>query len=96
MRTSSTSKTKNTNAIRKNRIEKGRRALYLGVNPHSKGLIFSNSNTFFFLRDSPARNTNMTKSIRINVITTKCHIFLKTYLSLISKINILFKLSRNY
>jgi len=39
--TSSTSNTRNTNEIKKNRIENGRRALNIGVNPHSKGDIFS-------------------------------------------------------
>ena len=39
--TSSTSKTRNTKEIKKNRIENGRRALYMGVKPHSKGDIFS-------------------------------------------------------
>jgi len=37
----STSKMRNTREIRKNRIEKGSRALNIGVNPHSKGDIFS-------------------------------------------------------
>ena len=39
--TSSTSKTRNTKETKKNRIENGRRALYIGVKPHSKGDIFS-------------------------------------------------------
>jgi len=41
IKTSSTSKIKNTRHNRKNRTEKGRRALSLGVKPHSKGLNFS-------------------------------------------------------
>ena len=39
--TNSTSNTKNTKEIRKKRIEKGKRALNIGVKPHSKGDIFS-------------------------------------------------------
>lgn len=35
------SKTKKITARRKNRIENGRRALFLGSNPHSKGEDFS-------------------------------------------------------
>lgn len=49
----STSKIKKINAIKKNRIEKGRRAEYLGVNPHSKGLIFSRSCSIFILNAEP-------------------------------------------
>lgn len=37
----SISKTKKMTARRKNRIEKGIRAVFLGSNPHSKGDIFS-------------------------------------------------------
>ena len=48
--TNSTSKIKNTNVRRKNRIENGNRALCLGVNPHSKGLIFSWATTCFIAR----------------------------------------------
>jgi len=39
--TSSTSKTRNTNEIKKKRIENGSRALNIGLNPHSNGDIFS-------------------------------------------------------
>ena len=42
-RTISISKTIKITARRKNRVEKGRRALFLGSNPHSKGLDFSRS-----------------------------------------------------
>tara|TARA_B100000768_G_C10907791_1_gene220349 strand:- start:271 stop:417 length:147 start_codon:yes stop_codon:yes gene_type:complete len=41
IRISSTSNTKKIIAIKKNRKVKGRRALNFGVNPHSKGLLFS-------------------------------------------------------
>lgn len=39
----SISKTKNRTASRKNRKEKGRRALDSGLNPHSKGALVSRS-----------------------------------------------------
>ena len=41
IKTNSTSKIKKIIEIKKNRIVKGRRALNLGLNPHSNGLIFS-------------------------------------------------------
>jgi len=63
--TSSTSNTRKISAIKKNRIENGIRALNLGVNPHSKGLIFSQSNRDFFLKKIPAINTRLTKIIRV-------------------------------
>lgn len=34
--------------IMKNRVEKGRRVLVIGLKPHSKGDIFSNLIIFFF------------------------------------------------
>ena len=67
--TNSTSKTKKIRAIRKNRRVKGKRALNLGVNPHSKGLIFSRSRGNFFLNLIPAIITNSTSNI-INKIKT--------------------------
>lgn len=39
----STSKIKKIIAIKKNRIEKGRREEFIGSNPHSKGDVFSRS-----------------------------------------------------
>ena len=57
IKTSSTSKNKNTRHKRKNRIEKGNRALSLGVNPHSKGLSFSWSLRAFFESLTPAKRT---------------------------------------
>ena len=42
-RTISTSKTRKITARRKNRVEKGIRALFLGSKPHSKGEVFSRS-----------------------------------------------------
>ena len=65
--TNSTSKTKKIRAIRKNRRVKGKRALNLGVNPHSKGLIFSRSKGNFFLNPTPARVTKIAK-ISTNII----------------------------
>lgn len=38
---SSTSKIKNKRATRKNCVENGARNINLGLNPHSKGLFFS-------------------------------------------------------
>jgi hypothetical protein len=69
MRMSSTSKTRKIIAMRKNRNVKGRRALNLGENPHSKGLIFSRSKTSFFLRREPANNTTETKIKMVNTNT---------------------------
>lgn len=45
----STSKIKKIIAIKKNRIEKGIREEFIGLNPHSKGEIFSCSKKFFLL-----------------------------------------------
>lgn len=42
-RTISMSNTKKITAKRKKRVEKGRRALSFGSNPHSKGVLFSRS-----------------------------------------------------
>jgi len=60
--TSSTSNTKNRIAINKNRIEKGRRGVYLGENPHSKGLSFSISQTNFFPSADPTTPRINTKT----------------------------------
>ena len=51
--------------IKKNRKVKGRRALNLGVNPHSKGLIFSRSKTNFLLSKEPNNKTTIPKMIVI-------------------------------
>lgn len=48
IRAISTSKIKKIMAIKKNRIEKGRREELIGLNPHSKGDNFSRSLFFFF------------------------------------------------
>ena len=47
--------------IKKKRRVKGRRALNLGLNPHSKGLIFSIIKTPFLLKSLPSLNTNIDK-----------------------------------
>lgn len=66
---SSTSKIKNITATKKNRIEKGRRAVYFGVNPHSKGLNFSRSNLVFILVNKPKNNNrDLIKRTRIILI----------------------------
>ena len=51
MSTISISKTRNTTAKRKNRKENGRRAEFLGSNPHSKGEHFSRSSCLREARD---------------------------------------------
>ena len=73
--TNSTSKTKKIRAIRKNRRVKGKRALNLGVNPHSKGLIFSRSRGNFFLNLIPAIITNITSNMinKIKIIKVKIY-----------------------
>jgi hypothetical protein len=48
IRAISTSKIKKIIAIKKNRIEKGRREEFIGLNPHSNGDNFSRSEIFFF------------------------------------------------
>lgn len=50
IRAISTSKIKKIIAIKKNRIEKGRREEFIGLNPHSNGESFSRSEIFFFPR----------------------------------------------
>ena len=47
--------------IKKNRKVNGNRALNFGLNPHSKGLIFSIIKIFFFLNSLPANKTNIDK-----------------------------------
>ena len=66
-KTNSTSKIKKIKAIRKNRIEKGRRALSFGENPHSNGLNLSRSKDAFFLRKTPSLTTT---ALRITTINT--------------------------
>ena len=65
MRTNSTSNTKKIIEIKKNRKVKGSRALNFGLNPHSKGLIFSKLNSIFLLKKFPSNNI---KPLKINPI----------------------------
>jgi triphosphoribosyl-dephospho-CoA synthetase len=60
MRTNSTSNTKKIKQIIKKRMEKGNRALNLGINPHSKGLAFSREKCFFLPTPVPRKNTKVT------------------------------------
>lgn len=62
----STSKIKKIIVIKKKRIEKGKRAEYLGVNPHSKGLAFSRS--LEDLKDN-LRPKNKSKRVNLLIIT---------------------------
>lgn len=67
--TISTSKTKNKIEIKKKRIEKGIRALILGVNPHSNGLFFSRSRLIFILKVMPTKRRTLLKTkTKINPI----------------------------
>ena len=59
--TNSTSKIKKIIAIKKNRIVKGKRALNFGLKPHSKGLIFSNSNEYFLPKLFPSNKISEDK-----------------------------------
>ena len=61
IKTNSTSKIIKIIEIKKNRKVKGNRALNLGLNPHSNGLIFSIIKIFFFLNNLPATKTTVDK-----------------------------------
>lgn len=62
----STSKTKKIKAMEKKRKENGKRAENLGVNPHSKGLCFSESRASFIDNKLPTLNSK-----RQNIKTPK-------------------------
>jgi hypothetical protein len=64
-RISSTSKTRNTNATKKNRKDKGVRGNDLGVKPHSKGLAFSRSKKDFILTLKLTKTNTAPKIIEI-------------------------------
>ena len=64
IRAISTSKIKKIIAIKKKRIEKGRREEFIGLNPHSKGESFSRSE-FFFLPKIVERAITMKAIIKI-------------------------------
>ena len=55
--TNSTSKIIKIIEIKKNRNVKGSRALNLGLNPHSNGLILSEEKLYFLLKSLPNDNT---------------------------------------
>ena len=69
--TNSTSKMIKIIEIKKNRRVKGKRALNLGVNPHSKGLIFSIKKMFFLLKREPRDNTTTDKIKEVKKTTIK-------------------------
>ena len=69
--TNSTSKMIKIIEIKKNRRVKGKRALNLGLNPHSKGLIFSIIKMFFLLKREPRDNTTTDKITEVKKTTIK-------------------------
>merc|ERR1712189_134778 len=71
--TNSTSNTKKIIKIRKNRKVKGNRALNFGLNPHSKGLIFSKLNNIFFLKKLPINNIKILRINLVKIIIIKSH-----------------------
>ena len=58
-------------AIKKNRSVNGRRALNLGLNPHSNGLIFSIMKIFFLLKSLPNVRTSIDRNKEIKTTTIK-------------------------
>jgi hypothetical protein len=80
IRAISTSKIRKIMAIKKNRIEKGRRAEFIGSNPHSKGDDFSRSILAFFERtEANPITTTLTKKIKDLMIKTKKIIYTNYY-----------------
>ena len=71
IKTNSTSKIIKIIEIKKNRKVKGNRALNFGLNPHSKGLIFSIIKIFFLLKRLPILNTSADKINEIKNTTIK-------------------------
>ena len=74
----STSKIKKIIAIKKNRIEKGKREELNGVNPHSKGESFSRSLFFFFAK---REESHMTINAIIKMIRDIIRIFRIIYIN---------------
>lgn len=72
----STSKIKKIIAIKKNRMEKGKREEFIGLNPHSNGESFSRSEIFFFPKI-------VDKAITINAI-------IKIIIDIINKFKIIY------
>ena len=76
----STSKIKKIMAIKKNRIEKGKREEFIGLNPHSNGDNFSRSEIFFLLKilDKPITIKEITK-IMIAIFNKLKIIYIKLF-----------------
>lgn len=74
----STSKIKKIIAIKKNRIEKGRREEERGLNPHSNGESFSCSiNDFFLKREDKIITINEIQNIKKDKINKFMIIYIK-------------------
>lgn len=74
----STSKIRKIIAIIKNRIEKGKRDEFNGLNPHSKGEDFSDSKNIFFLKIEEINIVNqLIKKIKIVKNINKKIIYIK-------------------
>ena len=71
IKTNSTSKIIKIIEIKKNRKVNGNRALNFGLNPHSKGLIFSIIKMFFLLKREPRDNTTTDKIKEVKKTTIK-------------------------
>jgi hypothetical protein len=78
-RISSMSKIRNKRATRKNWMEKGIRKKNLGLNPHSKGLHFSNIKIDFLLVKivMSIRMTEINKHSTITIVMAYTFIFIK-------------------
>ena len=74
----SISKTRKITASKKNRVEKGKRALSLGSNPHSKGVDFSRSFSLRALKVYARLITNKTSKIEIKEVMEKIDISHRT------------------
>jgi putative AlgH/UPF0301 family transcriptional regulator len=76
--------------MRKNRIEKGSREEFMGLNPHSKGDNFSRSIIFFFDRiDERSMTINAIINKKIEVINKLKIIYIKFFKPYDWKSNIL-------
>jgi len=73
-RTNSTSKIKNSRVIKKNRIEKGNRALSLLENPHSKGLNLFRSWKVFCDKTNASRPTILARAVITNQLKSNISI----------------------
>lgn len=93
----STSKIKKIIAIKKNRIEKGKREEFIGLKPHSKGESFSRS-IFFFFDNSEERIITIVEIINKMIVTDIKFkiIYIKIFKPFNWKLNILFILYKYY